>query len=78
MKSQQLSLKESNLIARAGRAFSKRDESRLNQPSAASQIEEHDGHLWAVLRNCRGTLAVYRVRKGGKRQYAATYPASIL
>lgn len=37
----------------------------VQQPANYSDVAEHDGKLYVVLRNVNGVLAVYRVRNDG-------------
>lgn len=49
-----------------------------DQPdSKASAVERHGGLQYAVLRNVRGVLAVYRVRNDGKLKRLVRLPPEV-
>ncbi len=74
---EQNQLNDDEVIARAVRAYFRRGGEGIPQPSSASQVEEHDGKRWAVLRNVNGLLSVYRVRPNGRLQFVDLHPKSI-
>jgi hypothetical protein len=49
-------------------------------PSNASEVEEHHGREYVVLRNVNGTLAVYLIRPNGSLQGLAVnrWPAGLV
>ncbi|MHB1740536.1 MAG: hypothetical protein ACYCXA_13890 [Actinomycetes bacterium] len=57
---------ESDLRRRAMAAYFRTGQgSTLDQPAHGGDVVEHEGRLYVVLSNVRGTLAVYRVRNDG-------------
>jgi hypothetical protein len=49
-----------------------------DQPANTSGVVEHDGRLYVVLLNTRGTLAVYRVRPDGVLKGLRRWPAALV
>jgi hypothetical protein len=49
----------------------------VDQPGGGSGVVEHDGKLYVVLANVRGTLAVYRVRTSGQLKRLRRWPAEV-
>jgi hypothetical protein len=49
----------------------------LDQPSGGAFVVEHDGRLYVVLSNVRGTLAVYRVRGSGALRRMKRWPREV-
>ena len=65
---------EDELISRAFRAHFRTG--HADQPSRySSAVETHAGRSYAVLRNLRGVLAVYRVRTDGRLKRLGRWPA---
>jgi hypothetical protein len=48
-----------------------------DQPSGGGFVVEHDGKLYVVLSNVRGTLAVYRVRGSGALKRLRRWPREV-
>lgn len=46
-------------------------------PSSASRVAEHDGHVYVVLANVTGLLAVYRFRNDGQLKKLKRWPAEL-
>lgn len=66
-----------DLMRRAYAAYF-RNKEFTDQPSQAdSDIEEHGGKKYVVLRNVRSVLAVYRVRNDGMLKRLERWPDSI-
>jgi hypothetical protein len=76
-----MSLQMDELMGRAMRAYfmaAAREGYRAEQPSAAGSGEEEiDGKQYVVLRNARGTIAVYRVRNDGMLKRLKRWPNAI-
>jgi hypothetical protein len=67
-----------DIMQRAMRAFYRTDYAAMNQPSSSdSCMEHHQGRDYAVLRNCCGTLAVYRVLSSGKLKGLDRWPSAL-
>ena len=49
----------------------------IDQPTGGGDVVEHDGKLYVVLSNVRGTLAVYRVRTSGQLKRLRRWPAEV-
>ena len=49
----------------------------IDQPSGGAGVVEHDGKLYVVLSNVRGTLAVYRVRGSGALKRLRRWPPEV-
>jgi hypothetical protein len=49
----------------------------LDQPAGGGDVVEHDGRLYVVLSNVRGTLAVYRVRGSGALRRMKRWPREV-
>jgi hypothetical protein len=49
----------------------------VDQPSTSSGPVEHNGKTYVVLRNVRGTMAVYRVRTSGQLKRLRRWPAEV-
>jgi hypothetical protein len=52
-------------------------EASVDQPSNHSGPVEHNGKTYVVLRNVRGTMAVYRVRTSGQLKRLRRWPAEV-
>jgi len=67
------------LLARAIKAYyvaRRREGTIADQPNISdSGTEAHDGKRYIVLRNSKGTLAVYRVRRDGGLKIVKRWPA---
>ena len=67
------------LLARAIKAYyvaHRREGTIADQPNISdSGTEAHDGKRYIVLRNSKGTLAVYRVRRDGGLKILKRWPA---
>jgi hypothetical protein len=67
------------LLARAIQAYyvaHRREGTIADQPNISdSGTEAHDGKRYIVLRNSKGTLAVYRVRRHGGLKILKRWPA---
>ncbi len=46
----------------------------IDQPSRASDVYEVEGRRYVVLLNCRGVLAVYRIKPNGSLRRLKRYP----
>jgi hypothetical protein len=69
---------QTNIMARAMKAYFRREEGTVSQPaSGLSDVEEVNGRIYAVLRNTNSTLAVYRVTNSGGLRYLKRYPSSL-
>lgn len=70
---------ETDLLRRAMAAYwrGRGGDPAVDQPSASSGVEVHDGKAYVVLRNVRGVLAVYRVRNDGMLKGMRRWPKSI-
>jgi hypothetical protein len=69
-----------DVMARAFAAYfktAKRDGYRADQPANYSDVMSADDRDYAVLRNCNGTLAVYRVRNNGYLKRLKRWPAEL-
>jgi hypothetical protein len=49
----------------------------VDTPAGGGDVVEHDGKLYVVLSNVRGTLAVYRVRTSGQLKRLRRWPAKV-
>ena len=49
----------------------------FDQPAGGGDVVEHDGKLYVVLQNVRGTLAVYRVRGSGALRRMKRWPVEV-
>ena len=49
----------------------------MDQPANTSGVEAHEGHQYVVLRNVRGTLAVYRVKNDGMLRRMRRWPSAL-
>lgn len=69
----------SDLTTRAYAAYFRANSgnSTVDQPSNDSGELEHDGKRYVVLRNCRGILAVYRVRNDGMLKGLKRWPKEL-
>ena len=47
------------------------------EPANDSSVMSADGHDYAVLSNCNGTLAVYRIRNDGVLKRLKRWPAEL-
>ncbi len=71
-----MAIDKDDIIRRAKAAWFRSGGS--DQPSAtSSEAEKHGGKWYAVLRNQRGVLAVYRVRNDDKLKRLVRPPAGI-
>lgn len=61
---------------RSGRREGFADE-QINMPANDSDVQEHDGKQYVVLRNVNGVLAVYRVRNDGMLKGLKRWPAEL-
>lgn len=50
----------------------------LDQPAGGGHTVEHDGKLYVVLSNIRGTLAVYRALPSGRLKGLRRPPAALV
>ena len=50
---------------------------RTAQPSSNSDICEHDGKEYVVLRNINGVLAVYRITNSGQLKRLKRWPVEL-
>lgn len=48
-----------------------------DQPANHSDVTEHNGHDYVVLRNVNGILAVYRVRNDGMLKRLRRWPTEL-
>lgn len=65
------------LLRRAFTAWFKAGGPYTDQPSNMSTVEAHASHWYVVLRNVRGTMAVYRVKNDGMLKRLRRWPSSI-
>jgi hypothetical protein len=68
------------LMARAMRAYfiaARKEAGTPQQPANDSGVEKHGGKRYVVLRNIKGTLAVYRVRNDGVLKSLKRWPKSL-
>lgn len=49
----------------------------IDTPGGGADVTEHDGKLYVVLQNSRGTLAVYRVRNDGVLRRMKRWPREV-
>ena len=49
----------------------------IDHPALGGDVVEHDGKLYVVLSNIRGTLAVYRVRTSGQLKRLRRWPTAV-
>lgn len=70
-----------DLLERARRAYqlcAERSGWVYEQPgSGTSTVDSHKGTTYAVLRNTRGVIAVYRVTKSGRLAWCVSYPSAL-
>lgn len=66
---------DEDLIRRAFAAYFRAG--GTDQPANESAVVERDGKRYVVLRNVRGTLAVYRVRTSGALKALRRWPGEI-
>jgi hypothetical protein len=62
-----------DLIERAFAAWFRSGET--DQPAKDSGVESHEGRDYVVLRNVRGTMAVYRVKNDGRLRRLRRWPS---
>ena len=65
------------LIDRATRAYLRASGPYAELPGNTSDVEEHDDKLYVILRNVKGTLAVYRVRPDDSLRKLRRWPSNI-
>jgi hypothetical protein len=70
------------VLSRAFKAYFRRTKIdnwyRADQPSSySSGVERHKDRQYAVLRNCSGVLAAYRVLSSGKLKWLKRWPKAI-
>ena len=66
---------EADLVPRALAAWFRGGESVI--PGNESEVVEHEGHSYVVLRDANGILGVYRVRNDGKLKRLRRWPAEL-
>ncbi len=49
----------------------------IDAPAGGAGVAEHDGRLYVVLQNVRGTLAVYRVQNDGVLRRMKRWPPEV-
>ncbi len=49
----------------------------IDAPSGGAGVAEHDGRLYVVLQNVRGTLALYRVQNDGVLRRMKRWPPEV-
>jgi hypothetical protein len=71
---------DAQLEARALAAYFRsaaREGITADQPAGGADVVEHDGLLYVVLGNARGTLAVYRVHNDGMLRRMKRWPREV-
>lgn len=66
------------LVSRAVRAYSRRFGTDAIQPANTSQVMDHGGKNYVVLRNCNGILALYQITASDRLRYVDEVPEGAL
>ena len=67
---------DEDVLDRAYKAYFRRD-SNMPYPGNDSSVEDYRSRTYAVLRNCNGILATYRVLNSGKLKYLRRWPKAL-